>query len=176
MESQKILIETALTDFVERHTGIRPVWKPSKRAHCATSAFLRAQAKQTAETLHAKRADCVLFGTPVLDAVREENGWVLAFFSARAIDALAKRLPPPEEPDGSYVSRRLWIWAQHEDRPTPDDPALLAGVFAMLFSAPNAAQTLFRAPYGKDGRERVALEQGLFRAAKLLLWERRNRK
>lgn len=176
MESQKTLIETALTDFVERHTGIRAAWKPSKRAHCATSAFLRANAKQTAEMLHENRADCLLFGTPLIDAVREENGWLLLRLTAQSIDALAARLPRPLEPDDAYAARRLWIWAQHEDLPTPDDPVLLQGVFEMLFSAPNAEQTLLGAPYHLDGRARATLENRLCRIAKLLLWERRIRK
>lgn len=176
MEPQKTLIETALGDFVERHTGVRPTFKPSKRAHCATSAFLRADAERTADRLNANRADCLLFGAPLLHAVRAENGWLLFMLTAQALDALAARLPLPGEPDESLLSRRLWIWAQHADRPTPDDPALLQGVFEMLFSAPNAEQTLLAAPYRSDGRARVELEQGLFRIAKLLLWERRIQK
>ena len=174
MESQKALIETALCDFVERVTGVRPVWKPSRRAHCATSAFLRADAKATAAQLSEVRADCTLFGTPLIDTVRAENGWILIFLTAEAIDALANRLPPPEEPDESPFLRRLWIWAQHEDRPTPNDPALLLGVYGVLFGAPDAESALLTALHQQDGTERVMLEQRLSRAAKLLLWERRN--
>ena len=173
MESARSLIESTLCDFVERHTGVRPALKPSKRAHCATSAFLHANAKRTAQTLHENRAKCLLFGTPLLNGVCEENGWLLFTLSAQALDTLSARCPQPEEPDGSYFARRLWIWAQHADRPTPDDPALLQGVYETLFGAPNAEQTLLSAPYHLDGTARVELEQRLFRIAKLILWERR---
>ena len=98
---------------------------------------------------------------------------MLVYFAPSAIDALADRLPPVPEPDDAYFARRLWIWAQHADLPTPNDPALLQGVFETLFRAPNAEQTLLAAPHRADGRERAALEQRLMHAAKVLLWERR---
>lgn len=175
MKSERALIETALSDYVERQTGVRPEWKPSRRAHCATSAFLRADAGATAAKLWENRAACTLFGAPLLSDVRAENGWILCFLTAAAIDALANRLPPPVQPDESFFLQRLWIWAQHEDLQTPDDPLLLQGVYGVLFSAPDAEQTLLSAPRHSDGAERVALEQRLFRIAKLILWERRNK-
>lgn len=173
MESQRVLLEAALADFVEQHTGVRPCIKPSKRAHCATSAFLRKDAARTAALLAAHKETCTLFGMPVLDAVRAENGWVLFFFRAAALDAMAMRLPPASEPDDTFFARRLWIWAQHADAQTPDDPTLLQGVFGVLFGAPDAQNTLLSAPYRLDGQARAAFEQRLGRAAKILLWERR---
>ena len=173
MESARTLIETALTDFVVRESGVRPAWKPSKRAHCATSAFLRADAKEIAARLNENRAACTLFGVPLLKEVREENGWILVCFTAEALDTLAARLPKAEEPDEGYFVRRLWTWAQHADCPTPDDAALLQGVYGVLFGAPDAEQTLLSAPTQLDGTARIALEQRLSRAAKVLLWERR---
>ena len=174
MESQRILLGTALTGFVRRHTGVAPWWKPSGRAHCATSAFFRDGAAETAALLNANKADCTLDGAPLLDRVSERNGWILVRFAPAAIDALAARLPEPEEPDESFFARRLWIWAQHGDRPTPDDPAVLQGAFETLFGAPHAERTLLSAPYQRDGIARVELEHSLFRIAKVLLWERRN--
>ena len=125
MKTGKAFLETALCDFVQQQTGVRPAWKPSRRAHCATNAFLRADAKGIAAQLQAHRADCLLFGVPLLKEVREENGWILVFFTAEALDALAARLPKAEEPDETTFLRRLWIWAQHADCPTPDDAAVL---------------------------------------------------
>lgn len=173
METAKEWIEQALSDFVERETGVRPAWKPSKRAHCATSAFLRADARAAAERLHAARADCTLFGAPLVNAVRKENGWILMDLTAEAVDALAERLPPAEEPDETVFLRRLWIWAQQEERPTPSDPVVLQGVYGVLFGAADAENLLLKAPQHLDGMARVTLEQGLSRAAKVLLWERR---
>lgn len=167
-------IEAALTDFVELHTGVRPDLKPSKKAHLASSSFLRGDAIAAAATLSEHAALCTLFGAPLLKSVRAESGWLLFFFTADAIDAYAKTLPPAEEPDESYFARRLWIAYRHEDAETPDDPKLLDGFYAVLFSAPDAEKRFLSAPRTHDGNERVALERRRTRMAKILLWERRN--
>ena len=44
----KDVIEAVLSDFVEQHTGVRPDLKPSKKAHLASSAFLRTDANAAA--------------------------------------------------------------------------------------------------------------------------------
>ena len=176
MESLKTLIEAALTDFVQSHTGMRIALKPSKKAHLATASFLRTDAKAAATTLHERRETCRLFGVPLLDSVTEENGWLLFRFTGAVLDAYAKRLLPTPAPDESYFARRMQILSRHEDTKTPDDPALLQGVYEVLFDAPNAEETLLSAPHKKDGMERVKLEQSLSRAAKIILWERRNKK
>jgi hypothetical protein len=174
MISLKDAIEAAVSGFVEQHTGVRPDLKPSKKAHLAASAFLRTDADAAAKTLSEHAADCVLFGAPLLSRVVAENGWLLFFFTADVIDAYAKTLPPAEEPDDSYYMRRLWIAYRHADAETPDDPALLLGFYAALFSAPDGEQRFLSAPRTHDGNERVALEQRLRRMAQILLWERRN--
>ena len=167
-------IEAALSDFVERHTGVKPELKPSKKAHLATSSFLRGDADAAAETLSAHAAECTLSGAPLLSRVTAENGWLLFFFTADAVDAFAGTLPPAEEPDDSYFMRRLWIMIHHEDAETPDDPALLDGFYAALFRAPDGEKRFLAAPKAHDGNERVVLEQRLYRMAKILLWERRD--
>ena len=168
------VIKAALCAFVERHTGVKPELKPSKKAHLATSAFLRGDAEGAAETLSAHQKECLLFGAPLLARVTAENGWLLFFFTADAIDAFAETLPPAEEPDDSYFARRLWIMVHHEDAKTPDDPKLLDGFYTALFTAPDGEKRFLAAPKAHDGNERVALEQRLYRMAKILLWERRN--
>ncbi len=167
-------IEAAVCGFVERYTGVKPVLKPSKKAHAASSAFLRTDANAAAAILSARAADCTLFGVPLLKTVSAENGWLLFFFTAEAIDAFANTLPDPEEPDESFFARRLWMMCHHEDTATPDDPALLNGFFAALYHAPGGKERFLAAPKRHDGTERVAIEQRLFRMAKILLWERRN--
>lgn len=174
MISLKDAIEDALCGFVEQHTGIRPALKPSKKAHLATNAFLRTDADTAAATLFEHIADCTLFGVPLLSGVHAENGWVLFFLTSDVIDAYAKRLPEAIEPDDSYFARRLWIAYRHEDADTPDDPALLLGFYAVLFSAPDGEQRFLAAPRTHAGNERVALENSRRRMAKVLLWERRN--
>ncbi|MBQ1632238.1 MAG: hypothetical protein II049_05400 [Clostridia bacterium] len=174
MISLKDAIETALTNFIERHTGVSAVLKPSKKAHLATNAFLRTDTDAAAKTLSAHAQECTLFDVPLLFDVRSENGWVLFFFTADVIDAYAKQLPEAEEPDDSYFARRLWIAYRHADAETPDDPALLLGFYAVLFSAPDDEQRFLAAPRTHDGNERVALENRRRRMAKILLWERRN--
>lgn len=174
MESLKSLIEAALCDFVKLHTGVCIACKPSKKAHLASNAFVRADAKTVADALHAHRNACTLFSVPLLSAVTEENGWLLFFFTSAVLDAYAKRLPPAPAPDGSVFLRRMQIWSRHDDADTPDDPALLQGVFEVLFGAKNAEETLLSAPRQKDGAARVALEQGLRRIGTIILWERRN--
>lgn len=176
MEALKPLIETALGDFVERHTGVRPAFKPSKRAHLATNAFLRGGAERAAALLSAHAADCTLFGRPLIEAIRTENGWVLFFLTADVPNAYAETLPPAPEPDESFFERRLQIMTRHADAPVPDDPYVLQGFYAVLFSAPRAEETLLSAARHLDGTARVALEQRLHRVGKLLLWERRNTK
>ena len=173
MISWKTAIGTALCDFVEQHTGTRPDLKPSRKAHLASGSFLRGNAKAAAQALSAHVTECVLLGAPLLARVDAENGWLLFYLTADAIDAYAKTLPPAEEPDDSYVSRRLWTMARHADAKTPDDPVLLDGFYAMLFSAPRGEERFFAAPRAHDGMERVALEQRLSRMATILLWERR---
>ena len=167
-------IEAAVCGFVERYTGVKPGLKPSKKAHASSSAFVRENASAAAETLSAHANDCTLFGVPLLKTVAAENGWLLFFFTAEAIDAFANTLPKPEEPDESGFARRLWTMCHHEDAETPDDPALLSGFFAALFRAPFGEERFLAAPRQHDGMERVAIEQRLFRMAKILLWERRN--
>jgi hypothetical protein len=174
MISMKDAIKAALSDFVEQHTGVRPDLKPSKKAHLASGSFLRADAVAAAAALSGRASDCTLFGAPLLSRVIAENGWLLFFFTADVIDAYAKTLPPAEEPDDSYYMRRLWIAYRHADAETPDDPALLLGFYAALFSAPDGEQRFLSAPRTHDGNERVALENRRRRMAKILLWERRN--
>ncbi len=170
----KDAIDAAVCGFVERYTGITPVLKPSKKAHAASNVFLRGDAQTAAETLTAHAADCRLLGAPLLKAVTAENGWLLFFFTAEAIDAFANTLPGPGEPDESVFARRLWTMCHHEDAATPDDPALLSGFFAALYHAPGGKERFLAAPKQHDGMARVAIEQRLFRMAKILLWERRD--
>jgi len=174
MESFACAIEAALSDFVEQHTGVKPDLKPSKKAHLATSSFLRGDAGAAAAVLSAHEKDCLLLGVPLLSRVIAENGWLLFFFTADVIDAYALTLPPAEEPDESFFARRLWIAYRHEDAETPDDPALLLGFYAVLFAAPDAEKRFLSAPRTHDGNARVALENRRRRMAKILLWERRN--
>jgi hypothetical protein len=175
MSSLKTAIETALGDFVERHTGVRPVLKPSKRAHLASNAFIRGGAERVCLPLNENASECTLFGRPLLKAVRAENGWLLFFFTADVLDAYAGTLPPAPEPDDSFFERRLLIMTRHADAPVPDDPFVLQGFYEVLFSAPRAEETLLSAARHRGGMERVALERRLARVGKLLLWERRKR-
>ena len=170
----KDAIEAVLSDFVEQHTGVKPDLKPSKKAHLATSSFLRGDADAAAALLSSHAKDCTLSSAPLLARVTAENGWLLFFFTADAIDAFAKELPSAEEPDDSYFMRRLWIMVHHDDAETPDDPVLLDGFYAALFHAPDGEKRFLAAPKTHDGNERVALEQRLYRMAKILLWERRD--
>ena len=168
------VIKAALCAFVERHTGVKPELKPSKKAHLASNSFLRGDADAAAALLSAHTKECTLFGAPLLARVTAENGWLLFFFTADAIDAFAKDLPPAEEPDDSYFMRRLWIMVHHDDVKTPDDPMLLDGFYAALMRAPDGEKRFLAAPKAHDGNARVAIEQRLYRMAKILLWERRN--
>ena len=167
-------IEAALSDFVEQHTGVRPDLKPSKKAHLASNAFLRTDADAAAALLAGHASDCTLFDAPLLSHVTAENGWLLFYFTADAIDAFAAALPPAEEPDDSYFARRLWIAYRHPDAKTPDDPKLLDGFYAALMHAPDGEKRFLAAPKAHDGNARVRLEQRLKRMAQILLWERRN--
>lgn len=170
----KDAIAAALGEFVERITGVRPAFRPSKKAHLASSDFLRNDVDETAKLLSAHAEECTLFSAPLLKEIKAENGWLLFFFTADAIDAYEAALPEPEEPDDSYFARRLWITVHHADAETPDDPVLLDGFYAALFSAPNGEQRFLSAPRHLDGTARVALEQRMKRMANILLWERRN--
>mgnify|MGYP006916134025 CR=1 FL=1 len=174
MISMRDAIEAELSGFVERHTGVKPDLKPSKKAHASSSAFLRADASAAAALLNAHAEECTLLSAPLLKAVTAENGWLLFFLTAEAIDAFANALPPAEEPDDTYFARRLWIAYRHADAETPDDPALLDGFYAALMRAPFGERRFLSAPRAHDGTERIALEQRTARMAKILLWERRN--
>lgn len=174
MKGFRCAVEAALTDYVVRMLGVQPDWKPSKLAHLASSSFLRTDAQAAAAVLHARRDACTLFGAPLISSVSERSGWLLVSLTADAIDAFAVTLPPAEEPDDAYLSRRLWAMARRPDAKTPDDPALLLGFYALLFGAPNGAERFLSAPRAHDGAERVAIERRLSRMATILLWERRN--
>ncbi len=174
MNGFRCAVEAALNEFVVRLLGVQPAWKPSKLAHLASNSFLRTDAQAAAAVLDAHRDACVLFGAPLLSSVSAHNGWLLVRFTADAIDAFAKTLPPAKEPDDAYLSRRLWAMARRPDADTPDDPALLLGFFALLFHAPNGAERFLSAPRMHNGPERIAIEQRLSRMATILLWERRN--
>ena len=173
MESLKSAIEQALSAYVQRLTGKWPALKPSKKAHLASSAFLREDAAAAAAKLCEAASDCTLFGVPLLSDVKAENGWLLFTFRTDALDACAVRLPAAEEPDDSYFARRLWMYARHGDAPVPDDAAVLQGFFAALFGLPDGERRFLSAPRRLDGMARVRLEQRMTRLAKILLWERR---
>ena len=174
MESLKDQIERALSAFVERVTGVCPAFKPSKKAHLATNAFLRRDADGAARLLNEHADECMLFGVRLLQSVGVENGWLLFFFTTDVLDAAAALLPDAEEPDDSYAARRLWMYARHPDAPVPDDPAVLQGFFAVLFGQSDGVRLFLAAPRQSDGMARVCLEQRMTRLAKLLLYERRN--
>lgn len=174
MESLKTAIERTLTAFVAQYTGVRPVLKPSKRAHLATGSFLRTDAAGAAAHLAAHLPECMLFGVPLLQSVTEQNGWLLFFVSPDVLDAYAESLPDAAEPDDGYVVRRLWMYARHDDAKVPDDVAVLQGFFAALFGLSDGERLFLAAPRQKDGMERVRLEQRMTRLAKILLYERRN--
>ena len=89
MISMKDAIAAALGDFVEQHTGIRPHPKPSKRAHLASSDFLRGDADETAKLLSAHAGECTLFGAPLIRKIEAENGWLL-FFGSRSVTPTRK--------------------------------------------------------------------------------------
>ena len=69
MEPLRVAIERTLRDFIERLTGVCVALKPSKKAHLASSAFLRGDAVGTAQMLHAHAHECTLFGVPLLRSV-----------------------------------------------------------------------------------------------------------
>lgn len=175
MKPLSIAIEQALSAYIERRTGIAPVLKPSKKAHLASSSFLRGDAPNAARELSEHAAECLLEDAPLLHDVREENGWLLFTFRTDVLDAYARMLPSPEEPDDGYIARRLWMYARHADAPVPDDPFVLQGFFAALFGLPDGERMFLQAPRHLDGTERVALEQRMTRLAIILLWERRYR-
>lgn len=174
MEPLKPLMERTLSDYVERQTGVRPALKPSKKAHLASSSFLKTGADAAAGLLDAHADECTLFGVPLLRSVTAENGWLLFRFAPDALDAYAARLEDAEEPDDSYFARRLWMSARHDDAPVPDDDAVLQGFFAVLFGQSDGERLYLSAPRQKDGAARAALEQRLTRLARILLHERRN--
>lgn len=171
MKTFRCAVLSALSAYAARITGIQPEWKPSKKAHLASASFLRDHAEAAAAALHARRTECTLLGAPLLAAVTAENGWLLVFFTADAIDAYAATLPQAAEPDDSYLSRRLWAMARRPDAGTPDDPKLLDGFYALVFNAPNGEERFLSAPRVHDGNERVAIEQRRTRMARILLCE-----
>lgn len=173
MEPLRVAIERTLRDFIERLTGVCVALKPSKKAHLASSAFLRGDAAAEAQLLDAHAHECTLYGAPLLRSVTAENGWLLFRFAPDVLDAYATRLEDAEEPDDSYFARRLWMYARRDDAPVPDDPAVLQGFFAVLFGLSEGERLFLSAPRQKDGLERVNLEQRMTRLAKVLIWERR---
>ena len=74
MNTFRTAIGTALCDFVERHTGTRPVLKPSRKAHLASGSFLRGDAEAAAQALSSHVTECVLLSAPLLARVDAENG------------------------------------------------------------------------------------------------------
>ena len=173
MEPLSTQIKRTLSAYVERVTGVCPELKPSKKAHLASSAFLRGGADKAAAALNEHADECTLYEVPLLSSVAVENGWLLFFFTPDALDAAATRLPDPEEPDETYFARRLWMYARHDDAPVPDDPMVLQGFFAALFRQSDGERLFLAAPRHLDGMERVNLEHRMSRLAKLLLYERR---
>ena len=173
MKPLEQMIKQALSDETERLTGVRPVWKPSKKAHLASSAFLRGDAEGAARLLTAHKDACTMFGAPLLRSVEVENGWLLVWFSTAVLDAYADTIPKAAQTDDSYFAQRLWMYARRDDAPTPDDAAVLQGFFAVLFGLPDGERLFLAAPRQKDGMERIELELRMTRLAKILLWERR---
>lgn len=174
MKPLKTAIEQALGDFVLRCTNVLPAWKPSKKAHLATNSFYRTDADAIAKLLSARQNECECFGVPLLSAVEAENGWLLFRFRSDALDAYAAALPAAKEPDDSYLSRRLWMYARHPDAPVPDDAAVLQAFFAALFGLPDGERAFLASARRLDGQARITLEQRMTRLAKILLYERRN--
>ncbi len=108
-----------------------------------------------------------LYGAPLVETVRVQNGWLLFTFSPAFYDALTMQinalLPLPASDGGSHAVNRMLVLARHGGSGCPDHPAfrraLLLAVCAhesraAYLRAERAARTLF---HTIPPRERAAL-------------------
>lgn len=108
-----------------------------------------------------------LYGAPLVEQIREVNGWLLfdfspAFFSA-LVDEINLALPEPEAADETHAENRMRVLSRHSGAGCPDLPAFHRALLLALMThessaayqrAERAASTLF---HKIPARERPAL-------------------
>ena len=180
MEALYAAVSTAIADWMERTVSVRPFLKLSQRAMLASSDFLRADAAAVAETLTRHISDCTLLDAPLVRRVWAENGWLLFSFDRAAFDAFAQTLPDAFPHGDGYVDRRMELLNRHPDAPLPDCDAILTAVLCASFASQRGRWTqaderaVLTMTHGLHGMERVYAEHAAARAAKIILYERRN--
>ena len=158
--------------------GKRIALRPSQKAMLASSDFVRSDAKGAADLLRNRIERCRLYGAPLLQNVRAENGWLLFDLHAAAFDAYAARLPREFTHGTAYADRRMELLLRHGDAPTPDCPAILRATLNASFASRRGRWTkeeeraVLSMTHTLSGMERVRAEQCAAHAATIILYER----
>lgn len=153
--------------------------RPSRKAMLACPAFAFGNGSAAAKRLEAF-PEPRLFGASLLASVRAESGWLLFDLDKSVFDAYALTLPNTFLHGTDYVDRRMELLLRHGDMPLPACDAVLN---AMLTASCACARRKWTAAdtrvvltmtHGLLGMERIRTEHALSRAAKIILYERRN--
>ncbi len=180
METLYIAAQKAIEDWAEGVLGVRAAVRPSQRAMLVSSRFVREDAAAAARELNAHRTDCTLLGACWIASVRSENGWLLFDLDRAAFDAWACSLPNDFPHGTDYVDRRMEMLLRHGDCPLPDVQPILNAIVTASFASTRKKWTqaderaVLTMTHSLGGMERVKAEHSAARAAKIILYERRN--
>jgi len=180
METLYAVAQKTIEDWTQDTLGVRAGVHPSQKAMLASSQFVREDAAAAARELNAHRMNCTLLGGFLIGSVRSENGWLLFDLDRAAFDAWACALPSDFPHGSAYVDRRMELLLRHGDCPLPDVPSILHAVLAASFASTRKKwtqadeRTVLTMTHALSGMQRVQAEQRAARAAKIILYERRN--
>ena len=162
-------LKGCLVKWIEAETGFslsEKAFRFARSGALSLSAFLHRDAAALCKMLNHALPRCVFEGFPLLQAVREEKGWLLFAFSPDFFQHLTdwarslKGAPPND-----YVSNRLLLLAQKGPCPCPDEERVKNALWLTLLCRETgrfkreAEAAVLTMTHGKTGAERLALEK-----------------
>lgn len=173
-------VEAALRGFFAAALGRSLCLRPSQKAMLASPDYVRGGSEEAAKRLSERLPEAALFGARLLRAVHAENGWLLFDLAPDAVDAYALRLPHGFAHGDAYIDRRMELLLRHGDRPLCDCDSVVRAVWLASLASRRGRWTqdderaVLSMTHGLKGMARVEAEQRAARAARIILFERRN--
>jgi hypothetical protein len=180
METIYELSKKQIETHAEKILHFRLALRPSRNAMIAAPIHNCPGADSAAQRIEQILGEFRLFDAALLASVREQNKWLLFDLSGDVFDAYAETIPDKFVYGTAYIDKRMEMLMRHPDAPIPRaEPVLRAVITASFASArgrwtQNDEQTVLCMTHGLSGMERVRTEQNAARAARIILYERRN--
>lgn len=129
----------ALGGYCQAVTGLLPPeesFRLTRQGDLSLSAYVRLDAPAAAAALTEGRARCLWMGTPLLERVQAEKGWLIFTFTDgffRQLLTLGESLPSPP-PEESHLYNRLWLLAQKGPAPCPREPRVRRALISAFYA------------------------------------------